>query len=79
MKFSTDYKNGFKPINITITLENRDELVEFWKRITINCSDIDFFIDKNFGREVSNYVSRVEIFQSLWNELNEILILEGIK
>ena len=68
MRFIVNDDSGFRPIHIHLTLDNKSELVELWKRLNLSSANLDKMCKDGY----SEYESKSR-FSKLWNELNDIL------
>ena len=74
MKFTIEQeKKEFRPIELKITIESKEELMELWHRFNLGKADVtDRYKEKNRLSNVYNFPSR-DKFYSLWRELDSFL------
>ena len=68
MRFIINDDSGFKPIHIHLTLDNKRELVELWKRLNLATATVD---DGN--NRYDTYNSNASGFEQLWDKLDNML------
>ena len=68
MKISCDRTKGFTPIEVKITLESKEELIELWKRLNLATATVD-----EGNNHYDTYNSNASGFEQLWDKLDNML------
>ena len=68
MRFIVNDDSGFRPIHIHLTLDNKRELVELWKRLNLSTDTVD-----NENGCYNAYKSNAPEFERLWDMIDNVL------